>query len=208
MLLIWMAVQLLTLAVAAVGIPLSARFPHPAEREATVELLVVQLAMAALLFPLLLRDWMQLVLAIAGSWPLLALAALLGGEPFLHVASAGVYGAVWLTTLFFWRMALPSELPLRIGVAIAMLWTIGGPVLLYLHAEFGGGSAGWPPASDGALWAMLGGPIWGGLSRLIGGFFFTSADLLLATILVCGIIFSALQGRRIRHLFHNLSTKL
>jgi hypothetical protein len=180
MLLLWMAIQLIALALAAGRVPLSGRFPQPAESMATVEMLVAQIGAASLLFPLLLKDFRQFVLATAGAWPMLFLAADLGGEPFLHVAAAAGFVSLWLLTLYIWVHVLKSDYAISIALAMAALWTIGGPVLLYLHAEYG-------DQNNLQFWNALSGPICAGLNHLKNPAFTVIFDVPTLCLLSMGI---------------------
>jgi hypothetical protein len=188
MLFLWMAIQLIALALAAGRVPLSARFPQPAESMATVEMLVAQIGSASLLFPLLLKDFRRFVLAAAGAWPMLFLAADLGGEPFLRVAVAAGFVSVWLLTLYIWVLAIRSSRWISIVIAIAALWTIGGPVLLYLHAEYG-------EQNHLQFWNALAGPIGAGLNHLKNPEFSVIFDLPTLCLLTIGIAFAAKTRR-------------
>jgi hypothetical protein len=190
MLPLWLALQLGALGMGAGRVPLSGRFPQPAEGAATVEMLAVQIIASSLLFPGLFKNFSRWALAAASAWPMLRLAALLGGEDVVRVYAAAGYVTVWLATLAVWRWALGTERNQMIGVAAAALWAIGGPVLLYLHGEYGGSNEVWPAGS--AVWGAMGGPVWGGLARLGGGGTILPADLPLVAILLLGIIFGAL----------------
>ena len=55
-LLLWLVIQTLTLLAAAARLPLTPHYPAAAERLAPEEMLYVQLAASALLFPLILPD--------------------------------------------------------------------------------------------------------------------------------------------------------
>jgi hypothetical protein len=207
MLILWMAIQLLTLALAAGQVPLSARFPEPADRQATAEMLVAQIATASLIFPLLLGDFRSWILTLAGGLPMLTLAWLLGQEPVPNAVSAASYVAVWLLTLTLWRLILTDDLSQPLAVAITTLWTLGGPVLLYLRAEFAG-PAGATAPSNSLLWSAAGGPIVAALTRLWGGPPISMSDFPLEIILLLGIIFFFRQRHQSRRLPNKLSTKL
>jgi hypothetical protein len=184
MLFLWMVIQLLALALAAGRVPLSARFPQPAESMATVEMLVAQIGSASLLFPLLLKDFRRFVLATAGAWPMLFLAADLGGEPFLHVAAAAGFVSLWLLTLYVWVTVLKSSRAISMAMTVAALWAIGGPVLLYLHAEYG-------EQNHLQFWSAIAGPICAGLNHLKNPEFSVIFDLPTLCLLAMGIAVSA-----------------
>jgi len=209
MLALWLALQLAVLALAAGRIPLSARFPQPAEQAATIEMLAAQIALASLLFPALFRTWNNWLMATACAWVMLHLAALLGGEPFRHVYAAATYVTCWLGTLAIWRFVLRSGRWQMIAVAAAALWAIGGPILLYLHAEYGGASQIWP--SEAGYWGAIGGPIWGAVARLSSNRLLLAADIPLATLLISGFLFALFRIRQTPassiQVIHTISTK-
>jgi hypothetical protein len=208
MLLLWMAVQLLALSLAAGRVPLSARFPHPIERQATAQMLIVQVVASTLFFPVLLRNWRGLGFAIAGAWPMLALAALLGNEPVLSVASAAIYVAVWLTTLRALTLCSPTEQWRQNVVAILGLWTIGGPILVYLRSEYGGASGLWPPEASSIAYAAAGGPVWAVLARLWSSRLIFVSDTPLGMLLVLAALINAKRFFCARRFVNKLSTGL
>jgi hypothetical protein len=209
MLALWLLVQLAVLALAAGRVSLSARFPEPAEQAATMEMLVAQIALACLLFPALFRTGSHWLLATASVWIMLRLAALLGGESTTGVYAAASYVTCWLATLAIWRLVLRSERWQLIAAAAAALWAIGGPILLYLHAEYGGASQIWP--SEPGFWAAVGGPIWGAVARLPSQHLPLPADIPLATLLISGFVFALFRIRQTaassRQVIHTISTK-
>ena len=199
---LWMALQLVALALAAGRVPLSARFPEPSERLAAVEMLVVQLGAAALLFPLLLNSWKRFWLTLLGLWPMLYLAGSLAGNRAPEIISAGSYATAWIVTLAIWRASLPSLEAQKIAVVLASLWTIGGCVLLYLHMEYGN------EAQNPAMWQMAFGPIIRGLNRLQNPAVFDWADLPMLFLFFAGIISSAIRRFKNLKIHDKLSTEL
>jgi hypothetical protein len=207
MLLLWMALQLIALALAAGRVPLSARFPSPVERQATAEMLVVQITAAALLFPLLLREWTSFLRAAAGAAMMLALAALMGRESMAAICSAGGYVLVWLLVLKVVRELLSKERALQIGVACIVLWTLGGPILLYMHAEFNGKQNLWPTHPDNWSASIAGGPVWSVLYRLWNPAIFAFPDVPLLLLLTVELLFLFRSFFPRQHITHKLSTK-
>jgi hypothetical protein len=187
-----MAVQLLALLLAAGRVPLSARFPQPIERQATAEMAAVQVIAAALLFPSLFGDFKRWIFVVASVWPMLRIAALLGGESNFHIYATAAYVTCWLTTLALWRRVLRTDQWQMIALSLAALWTLGGPILLYLHAEFGGGTGLWPGETSNLVWGAAGGPVWGALSRLWGNSLLVS-DLPMIALLACGFLANAIR---------------
>jgi hypothetical protein len=193
MLPLWMALQLATLLLAALQVPLSARFSTPFDAHATAEMAAVQIMAAALLFPSLLKDRNRWLFVAISVWPMLRIAALLGGETDARVYATAAYVTCWLALLAVWRWALPSERAQMMAVAIASLWAIGGPVLLYLRAEYGGGSP-WPGTMNNPIWAAAGGPVWGALARLWGDRLILGSDWPLAVLFLAGFLASRINS--------------
>lgn len=138
---LWLLVQLAGLALAVARVPLAAHFPEPVERLAVGEVLVAQVLGLAMLFPILLRDWLASLAVAASMWPMLLVANLLSDAPLDRVLLAGGYVSLWLAALNVWRTALKSAWSQMIGVSIFGLFAAGGPVLWYLGLEFGSGTS-------------------------------------------------------------------
>ena len=206
MLAVWLFAQLGALALAAGRVPLSANWVQPGERGASIEMLVVQIATSALLFPELLKDFNRAVIVAASAWPMLWLAGLLGGEDASNIYAAATYVTVWIGVLSIWRNVLSSERARMIGAAAAGLWCIGGPFLLYLHAEFGGAAEAWPGKSS--VWTAAAGPVWGAVVRLNKGWVVKAADLPLIVLLLAVIICAILRILNSKHKTAILSTEL
>lgn len=199
---LWMALQLIPLALAAGRVPLSARFPQPAERLAAGEMLAVQIAAAGLLFPMLLKSWNRFSLATLGMWPILYLAGTLAGNSGNQILSAGGYVTAWLLTLTLWRQCLHRFEAQKIAVMIASLWTIGGQVLLYLRLEYGADQ------SHLALWHAAAGPIWAALNRLENPAVFEINDIPLLCLFIAGSIYLAIRSSTSHKTRAKLSTEL
>ena len=132
---VWLVLQMAVLVLAAQRVPLSARFPLEAEKLAVHEMLVVQIAPSAMLFPWLLRDRITTLLVALSAILFVHLAAHLAGVPHTRAAVAAAYVAGWLIGLALWRPVLEHGRARMIGVAIATSLSIGGAVLAYLRAE-------------------------------------------------------------------------
>ena len=155
-LLVWLAVQLVALALAAAGIPLAAKWPRPAEGLAPHVMLAAQISAAALLFPYLLRDWHTTAVTVASAWPLLLIAAVLASAPLDRAALAGIYVTAWLIALMVWRAGLPETAGRSIGVSVAAIVAIGSAALWYLQSEYGSDGSPGPPAALGPVTSSLG----------------------------------------------------
>jgi hypothetical protein len=140
-LLLWLGVQLGAILLAALQIPLAARYPEPAERLAPQLLLAVQVVAAGMLFPFLLRNWRHAINVAATGLPFQLAAGYLGGLAAREILPASVFVAAWILVLAVWRACLRSLGAQAIGVALAMCLTLGGGILRYLRVEFAPTSA-------------------------------------------------------------------
>src|SRR5688572_25542965 len=116
---VWLVLQMAVLVLAAQRVPLSARFPLEAEKLAVHEMLVVQIAVSAMLFPWLLRDRITTLLITLSNILFAHLAAHLAGVPHTRAAIAAAYVVGWLIGLALWRPVLEHGRARMIGVAIA-----------------------------------------------------------------------------------------
>src|ERR1051325_1322831 len=98
-LLIWLVLQLLVLLLPVLQVQLSDEFPRPAEKLAIEEMVVSQIALSALLFPLLLRDFPSAIVMAATTWPFLLLAGLLSSTPAYPLLEAGAFVSIWIIAL-------------------------------------------------------------------------------------------------------------
>jgi hypothetical protein len=147
--------------VSALRIPLSARFPAPAEQLALHVMIVVQMAASALLFPHLFRSLAGAILTVGAGGAFLQLAAILAARADARAAWVVAYGVTWLAGLAVWaKVARTPKSQMYVTATLAFL-TIGGGVIAYLVREFGA------PAQD-FDWAARGwlGPVVGALSLL------------------------------------------
>ena len=156
----------------------------------------MQLIAAALLFPKLLRGKTSWLWTISATWPMLTLAGLLAGDPMQRVAAAAAYITLWLTTLAVFAPQLKTPPQRMTAVAVASLWTIGGPILLYLHTEFAGVPNLWPPNHSNIPYALAGGPIWAALFHLRARHLALFSDIPMVVLLIGGVILSQLRNRQ------------
>jgi len=133
-LLLWLTVQLIALAIGAVGFPLSARKPVPPETLSIQIMLVTQIAAAALLWPLLFLERRASLAVIATAIPFAQAAAFLSVTPRGDAYAAVGLVLVWLIALG----VLPARRPglTMILRAAVILWSIGGAIVTYLQADF------------------------------------------------------------------------
>jgi hypothetical protein len=159
---VWLAVQIGALALSAFRVPLAVGLPLAAEQSALPVMLVTQAAGAAFLAPLLLNSRRGTIIAIAAAWPMGELAALLADAPTSRVILPETYITLWILALACWVCALPKTSIAAMFSATAAAFSLGGPVLWYLHAEF-------VTQSDTINWnhAALFGPVMGALSQIL-----------------------------------------
>lgn len=143
---LWCGVQIALLAMLAAGVRLSAGFPLPVEDSAQRAIPFLQLLMAAVLAPTLLRNRSALLVTSAAALPLGLLATLLAGRPASETIGLECVVFAWL-----WAIQTPMSLhlaPLRTAShSLFIAFFALCPVLFYLSLEFGGASM---PASN--LW--------------------------------------------------------
>ena len=133
---VWLLIQLTTLGLGAARVPLWYGAPDPAERVAAAQMLAVQLITSALLFPWLMRNLATSACVILVSAPFAQLAGMLAQTEPSRLARAWAYAAIWMSALAAWAGALRSSRERLAGVAVAVVLTIGVPVLRYLRFEF------------------------------------------------------------------------
>jgi hypothetical protein len=130
----WLAIQILALGLSAARIPLAITFPAATEQLALALMLAVQIGVASLLFPTLFENWKMTAIAIFTAWPMAQLAAMLADVSDARWIVAEAFVSFCLITMSLWRFVLPGRKTL--AASVAALLCLGGPVLLYLRADF------------------------------------------------------------------------
>src|SRR5688500_11054555 len=126
------------LALATFRVPLSARYPQPEESLAVHVVVIVQITAAAILFPFLFRSITTSVIVIASAIPFLQLAAFLATfTDNRRLSFCATYLVGWLAGLAILNTSFRSQKTRMYGVAGAILISIGGAIVAYLHREFG-----------------------------------------------------------------------
>lgn len=133
---VWVLLQLASLAVSLLHVPLAASFP-PGERLAVEVLLAVQISSAAVLSPALLRTVGTTLLTAATAWPALLLAGASAARPVTTTAAAATVLMLWLATLWTWRQIADQHGLAGIVGAAGTLASAGSAMLAYLATEFG-----------------------------------------------------------------------
>jgi hypothetical protein len=133
---IWLATSMLPLALAAARIPLSANYPRPAESNALYLLVITQLAISALLFPLLLSNWRLMLVITIASYPFIFLAGFLAFSPVVDSVWCVAGLTLWLMVLSALRPFLTTIRTQLIAVSVAALLIMGTAILVYVAKEF------------------------------------------------------------------------
>jgi hypothetical protein len=132
---IWLTLQVCALMIAAGRVMLWAHNPRAGEQLALAEILVAQIIGAAALLPLL-RGRRTVLILIATGWPLALLASFLADAPGNRLVIGEAFVCVWLIIVHIWSRLISSPPGRLYASAIAMLLSIGGPVLCYLSVDF------------------------------------------------------------------------
>jgi len=125
--LLWLAIQLVAIGLAAARVPFFADYPQQGEFQAPRILLVVQWLGIAALFPILLPDLRGVVWIVASSVVMLAFAGALAAEPLLALAPAGIYSILYVVVVFGWSRIARSMRAKMILSAILVTSLVGGP---------------------------------------------------------------------------------
>ncbi len=133
--LVWSAAQVGVLALMAWRVPLSASFPEPIEDASLIAMVLVQLILATVMCPILLKSVQDWAHAIAVALPMIMLAGLLADTSVDRAILAMVSVGLWLGVIQ--RIARVKWDALRTPlIAVMLLLSAGAPVLLYLSHEF------------------------------------------------------------------------
>jgi hypothetical protein len=156
-LVVWLAAQMSALCLAALRIPLSARYPQPEESLAVHVLVFVQITAGALLFPLFFRSITSSVIVIASAIPFIQLAAFLATfTDNRRLALCTAYLIGWLAGLAIVNASLRTKRTKMYGVAGAVLISMGGGLVAYLHREFGAPAGTFDWGSHASLGPIMG----------------------------------------------------
>ena len=101
-LLVWLALQLLAISLAAARVKLWARFGSTGETYALDELTVVQFLGSSLLFPILCRSFKSTLAMVVSSLPMIALAGYLSFGSFHQCGMIAINLTIWLVGLALW----------------------------------------------------------------------------------------------------------
>lgn len=135
-LLVWLALNLLTLTLPVFQIPLSENVIRPVERRAIDEVAILQIAGSSLLIPFLFQNLGTSAALAAASWPFVLLAGFLSATANAQIFACTVYLSAWLTILALGNFVCSCSRARLAFTALASLASIGGASLWYIHAEF------------------------------------------------------------------------
>jgi hypothetical protein len=146
----WLLPQLAVLAFCTARIGLWATAPQASELFALPVMVGVQVAAAAVIFPQLSRRT-NAAMALLAAWPMGLIAATLGAAPIGTAIRVEIAVSAWIIAIALSSSAASAWRGCGTAWAIALLWSVGGGLLLYLRLEF---SAAAPP-----LPALIAGPL-------------------------------------------------
>jgi hypothetical protein len=184
---VWLALQLCALALSASRTMLWARSPRASEEMALAVMLITQIIAAALLLPLLRGRRTFLILAATG-WPMAQLAAFAADASLHHVILGEIYVCAWLMVVHVWSRLISSPPGRLYASAIAMLLSLGGPVLCYLSIDFAEEAPHLVSVPAGAF-----GPAMGAISQILPeqGHWLAWGEL--AILLLAGVLSSGFE---------------
>jgi hypothetical protein len=138
-LLIWLGLQLLVLLLPVMRVPLSEEFPRPAEKLAVEEMVVAQIALSALLLPVLMPSPAAVIVMAGTTWPFLQLAGVLSSSPPYRLVEVSGFVSTWIVAL-----GLLGAGPMRPrwkiwAAATSSAVSVGGALAAYLLRDFGSG---------------------------------------------------------------------
>jgi hypothetical protein len=105
-------------------------------------LLIVQLVVSTLIFPILLEGWANLAWTIATAVVFQAIAWVMTGVTPMSAVLAGGFVVTWIVGLAVWRAALTGAAGTMLIRLLLSLVVLGWPILVYLHGEFSANGSG------------------------------------------------------------------
>jgi len=177
-LIVWLLIQVAALGVSAGRIPLSARFPRPAEDQSLIVMMIAQQVFGALLMPRLLLIWTAKT-SIGAVFPFTFLAAALGQNSTGVAIVCATCTALWLVTLTLWNYALRTNRARLVASGAFAALALFGPLLQYLQSEYGDGRSTISHFQPGPISATL-----AVLSNDLTSFFVQITGLLLLAVIV------------------------
>jgi hypothetical protein len=156
-LILWLLIQIAALGISAARVPLSARFPRPAEDQALIVMMIVQQVFGALLMARLFSS-RTAETSITVIVPFTFLAASLSQNQMTTAVVCSTCTSLWLITLGVWAYGLKSTRSKLVASGVFTLYAISGPLLQYLESEYGNGAttiSHFHPGPISATLAML-----------------------------------------------------
>jgi len=142
-LILWISAQLITLTIASRGVPLWARHPAPRESTAAAELIAVQIALAAMVFPFLLPNRSTTIAVVFLALPFGQLVGMLSSISESQILCGWIYLTIWLVGLSCCSQLIGSDPRAKLwAICAASLFALGGVIAWYLHLEAMEGSGG------------------------------------------------------------------
>lgn len=178
----WLGVQLAALGVSAFRFRIWARQPQAAEQSALAMMLITQIGVASLIFPLLLRNIRSTIVAVTTAWPLAFLASFLADADVGSVVRGEAYVSAWLVGLFLIGRTVRGERGQLAAIAIAGMVALGSPSLWYLRADFN------PDVSATTNSMIFFGPIGGALSQIFPDHSSNAEWTYPSGLLACGVV--------------------
>jgi hypothetical protein len=105
-------------------------------------LVVVQLLVSTLIYPILLDSWTKLAWSAATVIAFDAIAWVMTDVAPLAAFWAGAFAVAWVIGLALWRSAVRGAFATMLVRLVLALVVLGWPIVMYLHGEFGGNSSG------------------------------------------------------------------
>ena len=184
---IWLAAQVAAIGACAARTMLWVRSPRASEQLALAVLLGVQIGVASLIFPHLLRTIRSTLLAIVSAIPLAQLAAALADASSAALIRGELCVVLWLIALHLWLRSMRSSWLQLFAIALGAMVSIGGPLLYYLRLEFAVGTSvdsHLSTASANLSTPIFFGPIAGAISQTIPD---PGVSAIVVLLIVCGV---------------------
>jgi len=152
-LIIWLVPQLMSLALSAARVWISAHPPQPIESMTLTQLAVVQLITAALFAHLLFHSTAKTIAVALVAAPPLQLGGFLASATMTNVVAAWLLTCAVVIVIAAISIAVTRE-QRRVVTALSSTWILGGILLAYLHAEFAP-SCSAPPLLFGPAYGVI-----------------------------------------------------
>jgi hypothetical protein len=160
----WLGGQLMAIVLCSEHFMFWSRSPRAVEQFALIAMVATQIAIASLLFPLLLHTMRSTAIVFCSAWVMSQLASILADAETSRWGLGEFYVSAWLAALYLWTRIAKTDQAKLFSTAIAGMLTLGGPLLWYLHADFASTNDG-----NSTLPFSLFGPLSGAISQIISG---------------------------------------